>query len=81
MAIPARQLLNKIVKSRKCLSTAQLWLRKSSSSSYYSEKYSRELDRSLTSPEEYWAEISENTVWTKKWDKVLDDSNSPFTRW
>ena len=83
MAVPARarQLLNKILKSRKCLSTAQLSLRESSSGSYYSEKYQQELNRSLTSPEDYWGEISENTVWSRKWDKVLDNSNPPFVKW
>ena len=81
MAISARQILSKIVKSRKCLSTAAISVRKSSSSSYHSEKYSRDLHRSLTVPEEYWAEISENTVWTRQWDKVLDNSNPPFVRW
>ena len=81
MAISAKQILSKIVNSRKCLSTAAISVRKSSSSSYYSEKYSRDLHRSLTAPEEYWAEISENTVWTRQWDKVLDNSNPPFVRW
>ena len=46
------------------------------------ERYRLEHRESLSNPEEYWARIAEeNTVWTKKWDKVLDDSNSPFTRW
>jgi len=53
----------------------------SSSSSYQSLKYNEELRRSLENPEEYWAEIASNTIWTKKWDKVLDNSNSPFTKW
>ena len=42
----------------------------SSSSSYQSLKYNEELRRSLENPEEYWAEIASNTIWTKKWDKV-----------
>ena len=53
----------------------------SSSSPYHSPRYETELRRSLVSPEEYWAEVAENTVWTKKWDRVLDDSRSPFTQW
>jgi len=39
------------------------------------------MQRSLQNPEEYWAEIAENTIWTKKWNKVLDNSNPPFARW
>lgn len=50
-------------------------------SQYSSELYNKQLSQSLTNPEEYWGKISENTVWTKKWDKVLDNSNSPFVRW
>ena len=51
------------------------------SQQYVSETYNRHLEQSLKNPEDYWGEISENTVWTKKWDKVLDNSNSPFVRW
>ena len=50
-------------------------------SQYASEKYQHQLEQSLTNPEEYWGQISENTVWTKKWDKVMDNSKSPFVRW
>ena len=50
-------------------------------SQYHSEVYNRELEKSIKNPEEYWGEISENTVWTKKWTKVLDNSRSPFVRW
>merc|ERR1711962_328405 len=50
-------------------------------SPYLSQTYQSELARSLSNPEEYWAEVAENTVWTKKWDRVLDDSKSPFTLW
>ena len=51
------------------------------SQQYVSETYNRHLEQSLKNPEDYWGEISENTIWTKKWDKVLDNSNSPFVRW
>ena len=50
-------------------------------SSYKSSQYEAELARSLASPEDYWAEMAANTVWTRKWDRVIDDSSSPFTRW
>ena len=36
--------------------------------------------RSLENPEDFWAAAAEHLVWEKKWTKVLDDSNSPFTR-
>ncbi|MHB1005100.1 MAG: acetate--CoA ligase [Chloroflexota bacterium] len=29
----------------------------------------------------FWAERAEEYVWSKKWDKVLDDSNRPFFKW
>lgn len=47
------------------------------SSSTYDDNFSR----SVHSPEEFWAEQAEQIVWHKKWDKVLDNSNPPFSRW
>lgn len=38
-------------------------------------------DRSITDPNGFWGEAAEAITWTKKWDKVLDDSNQPFYRW
>ena len=35
-----------------------------------SEQHTTELKASLTDPETYWANVAENTVWEKKWDKV-----------
>ena len=32
-------------------------------------------------PEEFWSEAAEQLVWQRRWDKVLDDTNSPFTKW
>ena len=37
--------------------------------------------RSLEAPESFWAEAAEKVHWYKRWDKVFDDSNSPFNRW
>ena len=45
------------------------------------DRYRAEHSESMANPEEYWARIADNTVWTRKWDKVMDDSNSPFTKW
>ena len=43
----------------------------------YDEAYRRSLD----DPEAFWAEAAQGIDWTKSWDKVLDQSNAPFTRW
>ena len=43
----------------------------------YDEAYRRSLD----DPEAFWAEAAEGIDWHKSWDRVLDDSNAPFTRW
>ena len=37
--------------------------------------------RSLRDPERFWGEIAEGIAWTRKWDRVLDDSRPPFYRW
>ncbi len=45
------------------------------------DSYTEAHSRSLTDPEGFWGEVAEGITWTKKWDKVLDDSNKPFYRW
>jgi propionyl-CoA synthetase len=37
--------------------------------------------RSLADPAGFWAEQAAAIDWTRRWDKVLDDSNPPFYRW
>ena len=37
--------------------------------------------RSLSDPESFWAEAAEVIHWTKRWERVLDDSNPPSYRW
>jgi propionyl-CoA synthetase len=37
--------------------------------------------RSMEDPEAFWAEAAEDVVWQKRWDRVLDNENQPFTRW
>jgi len=32
-------------------------------------------------PEAFWAQAAQGVSWYKPWDKVLDDSTPPFTRW
>ncbi len=43
----------------------------------YDEAYQRSLD----DPEGFWGAAAEDLVWTRKWDKVLDDSAAPLYRW
>lgn len=39
--------------------------------------------RSLDNPEEFWEEIGNSSLihWDKPFEKVLDHSNPPFTKW
>lgn len=48
---------------------------------YYSPLYEEIYKKSMTQPEEFWAEIGKQLTWTKPWDKVLDNSQQPFTKW
>lgn len=43
--------------------------------------YNRVFKRSIENPEDFWAEQADDLIWEKKWDKVLDNSNPPFTKW
>jgi propionyl-CoA synthetase len=43
--------------------------------------YQATYNRWLTNPEEFWEEAAEAVHWYKKFDKVLDASNPPFSRW
>ena len=46
-----------------------------------SSRYDRVYPRSLEDASGFWAEAAEELVWSRKWDRVLDDSNPPFYRW
>jgi propionyl-CoA synthetase len=37
--------------------------------------------RSSDDPESFWAEQAEQLVWTRRWDRVLDDAGAPLYRW
>ncbi|MCG6871012.1 MAG: propionyl-CoA synthetase [Gammaproteobacteria bacterium] len=37
--------------------------------------------QSMEDPEAFWAEVAEGIDWSRRWDKVLDDSNKPFYKW
>src|SRR5438477_188550 len=45
--------------------------------SSYAETYRRSLEK----PEEFWAEAAEAIEWERRWDRVLDDTRTPFYRW
>ena len=44
-------------------------------------RYDETYQRWRGSPEAFWAEAAEAIDWYRRWDNVLDDSRSPFTRW
>jgi propionyl-CoA synthetase len=37
--------------------------------------------RSLKDPQGFWGDVAAGIDWTRKWDRVLDDSRPPFYRW
>ncbi|MCW8926679.1 MAG: propionyl-CoA synthetase [Xanthomonadales bacterium] len=37
--------------------------------------------KSLENPQDFWAEAAADLVWTKPWERVLDDSDVPFYQW
>jgi len=43
--------------------------------------YEAAFEQSINDPDAFWGKAAEDVAWTKKWDKVLDDSNKPFYRW
>ncbi|MGH7314113.1 MAG: AMP-binding protein, partial [Candidatus Rokuibacteriota bacterium] len=45
--------------------------------SLYDEVYAH----SMRDPASFWAAAAEDIYWDRRWDKVLDDSRSPFSRW
>ncbi|XP_013403467.1 acyl-CoA synthetase short-chain family member 3, mitochondrial [Lingula anatina] len=49
--------------------------------SHYEHVYNNAFMKSKTKPDEFWAEAAENISWMKKFDKVLDNSNPPFSKW
>ncbi len=43
--------------------------------------YDQAYEQSIKDPEGFWGPVAETCHWYKKWDKALDDSNTPFFRW
>lgn len=46
-----------------------------------SSDYQTAYARSLDDPEAFWAEAARDISWFKRWDRVLDESEPPFSRW
>ena len=46
-----------------------------------SNPYDEAHAQSLGDPDAFWGAAAEDIHWTRRWDKVLDDSNPPFYRW
>ena len=43
--------------------------------------YNEVYQHSIEDPEGFWGKAAEKLHWYQKWDRVLDDSNRPFSRW
>jgi propionyl-CoA synthetase len=46
-----------------------------------SSRFEETYERWQRDPQGFWAEAAEAVDWSRKWDKVLDDSRAPFYRW
>jgi propionyl-CoA synthetase len=44
-------------------------------------KYEELFRHSIDNPDGFWGEAAEAISWTRKWEKVLDDSDKPFYHW
>lgn len=38
-------------------------------------------NRSISNPEDFWGELGRLIDWHKPWERVMDNSNPPFTKW
>ena len=43
--------------------------------------YKKQYQNSIENPELFWAEAASGLDWSKRWDRVLDDSRPPFYQW
>src|SRR5512134_2820445 len=44
-------------------------------------RYDQLFQQSINDPEGFWGEAARDIIWSRTWDRVLDDSNKPFYRW
>ncbi|HEY5390846.1 MAG TPA: acetyl-coenzyme A synthetase N-terminal domain-containing protein, partial [Hanamia sp.] len=46
------------------------------------EEYQEAYKKSVENPDEFWADVAENFLWKKKWDKVLEwNFTEPKIEW
>ena len=45
------------------------------------DQYTEVYRQSIEQPEKFWEGAAGSAHWYKKWDRVLDNDNPPFTRW
>src|SRR3546814_15420530 len=45
------------------------------------ERFDEVYTAAMRDPEAFWAAAAAEIDWTRKWDRVLDDSDAPFHRW
>ncbi len=43
--------------------------------------YEEDFHTSLKDPEKFWGAAAEDLKWFRKWDRVLDNDNPPFSKW
>ena len=46
-----------------------------------SQQYDSLYRQSIEDPDSFWADVAEDIHWDRRWDRVLDDSNTPFYKW
>jgi len=46
-----------------------------------SNKFEQIYNKSITKPEEFWSEKSEDIFWIKKPTKIINKTNPPFYKW
>ncbi|KAF3425189.1 hypothetical protein E2986_07287 [Frieseomelitta varia] len=44
-------------------------------------KYDEAYKESLENPERFWGQVAQCIDWSKPWEKVLDNTRQPFTKW
>lgn len=44
-------------------------------------EYRKIYRQSMENPGEFWGNAAAELIWTKPWDKVIDDSDAPFYDW
>jgi len=43
--------------------------------------YEEDYTRSIADPDGFWGDAATDISWTRKWDRVLNSENAPYSRW